>query len=203
MEVLQVFPTTIGIHRREDDGLNLKLLTLIEQLRGGNTDDFFACPVNLCTLPLTEELETTFKFFCDSILATASVANNDFWSKDEVVPYLASCWVQQYEKGAFHSLHCHGGTSWSGVYMVDVDSDPTYAGDGNLQLMSPVSGANVSEIGDAYNEINKLDVEPVVGQIVVFPHYLKHQTLPYFGNKRRTVVAFNGGVKRRPTSVDE
>lgn len=58
-------------------------------------------------------------------------------------------------------------------------------------------GAPVSEIGDAYNEINKLDIEPVAGQIVVFPHYLKHQTLPYFGSKRRTVIAFNGGVKRK------
>ena len=38
------------------------------------------------------------------------------------------------------------------------------------------------------------DVEPIPGQLVLFPSWLAHQALPYDGEKERVIISFNASI---------
>jgi hypothetical protein len=55
-------------------------------------------------------------------------------------------------------------------------------------------GGAAMDFGNAYLQNAHLDVEPVPGQLVVFPSWLPHQAMPYHGTTDRVIVSFNVSV---------
>ncbi len=56
-----------------------------------------------------------------------------------------------------------------------------------------LGGAHV-DLGNAYLQPPHVDVEPVPGQLVIFPAWLAHQALPYAGTAERIIVSFNASA---------
>jgi hypothetical protein len=56
-----------------------------------------------------------------------------------------------------------------------------------------LGGAHM-DFGNAYLQSAHLDIEPVAGQLVVFPSWLPHQAMPYDGETERIIVSFNASV---------
>jgi hypothetical protein len=50
------------------------------------------------------------------------------------------------------------------------------------------------DFGNAYLQNAHLDIEPLPGQLVVFPSWLPHQAMPYHGTADRVIVSFNVSV---------
>ncbi len=52
------------------------------------------------------------------------------------------------------------------------------------------------DFGSSYLRRYYIDVQPIEGRLVLFPSYLLHSALPYFGAADRIVLAFNTRTNR-------
>ena len=100
-------------------------------------------------------------------------------------------WANVLRHGGYNSLHSHPNAFWSGVFYVnDNDAVDKRPFSGKLELIDPRPEASVT-----YAEHTRLYgrflLNPVAGQMIVFPAWLKHQVHPYFGDRARISVAFN------------
>jgi hypothetical protein len=55
-------------------------------------------------------------------------------------------------------------------------------------------GGAAMDFGNAYLQNAHLDIDPVPGQLVIFPSWLAHQAMPYHGKLDRVIVSFNVSV---------
>ena len=47
---------------------------------------------------------------------------------------------------------------------------------------------------ERFRNLENQDIEPIPGQLVLFPSWLAHQALPYSGEKERVIISFNASV---------
>jgi hypothetical protein len=101
-------------------------------------------------------------------------------------------------------VHTHGNCSWSSAYIVQIDESqkreqhPVYgAANGVTRLYGPPAtalGGAFVDAGNAYLLPPHQDIEPIPGQLVLFPSWLAHQALPYDGDKERVIISFNASI---------
>ncbi|HET9033735.1 MAG TPA: putative 2OG-Fe(II) oxygenase [Dokdonella sp.] len=106
-------------------------------------------------------------------------------------------WFHVTRRGGFFGVHNHPLASWSGVYCVSAgQNDANQPDSGLLNFIHPHIGQSMYL--DAGNERFKepfgiqnfgLSLQP--GQLVLFPSWLLHQVLPFYGEGERISVAFN------------
>lgn len=101
-------------------------------------------------------------------------------------------WANILRHGQYHSLHCHPNAFWSGVYYITGNPPPEHENSfsGKLELVDPRPGASVV-YSERTNLYGRFLVNPVPGQMLVFPGWLQHQVHPYFGPGHRMAIAFN------------
>ncbi|MCU0813650.1 MAG: 2OG-Fe(II) oxygenase family protein [Burkholderiaceae bacterium] len=213
-----LWPTPIGVHRFADaDALNPLLVRVFGALRatqaharGEGTGAFFASDDDLLQRVKLQEWQRFVRFVVDSVRDTVTRANAHAWPEAwatrgvDLQVRLEGMWFQVANGGAFHDVHTHGNASWSGVYCVQADAPeartrhPVYgAANGVTRFYGPpfshLGGAYV-DLGNAYLQPPHVDVEPVPGQLVIFPAWLAHQALPYAGGLDRVIVSLNASV---------
>ena len=55
-------------------------------------------------------------------------------------------------------------------------------------------GGAFVDVGNAYLQPPHQDIEPVPGQLLLFPSWLAHQALPYSGEQERIIISFNASI---------
>lgn len=210
-----LWPTPIGIYRYERAAtVNALLVPVLAALRAEQERRrgvppgaaFFASDDDLHRRLDVEGWHHLLQFIVDGIAQTVEHANIDAWAGrvTRVRVALEGMWFQATAGGAGHDVHTHGNCSWSGVYIVQADEVPAGApaadaqpGIGVTRLYGPhfttLGGAYV-DIGNAYLQMPHLDVDPVEGQLLVFPAWLLHQAMPYAGRRERVVISFNASI---------
>lgn len=87
---------------------------------------------------------------------------------------LSHCWVQQYLKNSFHTVHTHSTQGVSFVWFVAGDKD-----------CSPLV---FYDIGYPYVDVNFPKVfEFIEGRLIIFPGYIPHEVRPNKKNNRLIV----------------
>jgi hypothetical protein len=209
-----LWPTPIGVHRYAAAAeVNPLLVDAFaqgraaqERQRGEEPGPFFASDDDLLNRVKIPEWQDFVGFIVSSIGETVQLANQDAWAEQslELRVGIEGMWFQCSRAGAFHDVHTHGNCSWSGVYIVQIDEPeqrvlhPVYgAANGITRLYGPpfatLGGAFV-DAGNAYLLPPSHDVEPIPGQLLLFPSWLAHQALPYDGEKERIIVSFNASL---------
>jgi hypothetical protein len=213
-----LWPVSLAVHRHPDaEALNALLVRVFgalratqRQARGEPERAFFASDDDLLQRVKLPEWQAFVQWLVGCLRDTATAANAAAWPaawRDGGVPLqlaIDGMWFQTSRGGAFHDLHTHGNASWSGVYVVQVDepeartAHPVYgAANGVTRFHGPpaqlLGGAHV-DLGNAYLQPPHVDVEPLPGQLVLFPAWLAHQALPYDGERERVVISFNARV---------
>lgn len=209
-----LWPTPLGIHRFAQAGeVNPLIARVLGALRVSQQADrdqarqpFFASDDDLLSRVKLPEWDRLMRFVIESMRDAAKFANEGSWPVQGVDLQVAiqGMWFQVSNGGAFHDVHTHGNCSWSGVYVVQVDDaqarahHPTYgAANGVTRFYGPplstLGGAHV-DMGNAYLLPPHRDVQPVEGQLVLFPSWLPHQALPYSGERDRVIISFNASV---------
>lgn len=209
-----LWPTPLGVHRyAEAAALNPLLARVFGAMRatqlharGQSQVAFFASDDDLLQRVQLPEWQDFVKFLVESLRDTATHANHGAWPSRGLDLQIAieGLWFQYTNHGAFHDVHTHGNCSWSGVYVVQVDEPgrcvdhPVYgAANGVTRFYGPsflaLAGGH-ADLGNAYLQPPHVDVEPVAGQLVLFPSWLAHQALPYDGDSERIVVSFNASI---------
>ncbi len=209
-----LWPTPIGIYRL--DGVaefNAALAAALDELRatqlkqrGQAPAPFFASDDDLLEWVKLKGWDRFVRFIVERIHDTVEQANAGSWPKhsQRLEVALKGMWFQCSNAGAFHDVHTHGNCSWSGVYIVQVDArekraaHPVYgAANGVTRFYGPpfatLGGAYI-DIANAYLQPPSRDVEPVPGQLTLFPSWLAHQALPYAGELERIIISFNASV---------
>lgn len=106
-------------------------------------------------------------------------------------------WYHVTRFGGFHASHNHPMASWSGVYCVDPGDTPDgYPDSGVLSLHNPHAMANMfidasnAKLAHPYGSAG-YGIHFKAGDLVLFPAWLWHQAMPYFGTRPRITAAFN------------
>jgi hypothetical protein len=167
---------------------------------------FFASDDDLLNRIKLPEWQDFVRFLVSSLGETVKNANAEAWGgrELELKVGIEGMWFQISSAGAFHDVHTHGNCSWSSAYIVQVDdpqqraAHPVYgAANGVTRLYGPnfsaLGGAFV-DVGNAYLQPPSLDIEPLAGQLLLFPSWLAHQAMPYDGEKDRVIISFNASV---------
>jgi uncharacterized protein (TIGR02466 family) len=104
-------------------------------------------------------------------------------------------WFHVTRNAGFFSLHNHPMASWSGVYCV-APGDGVGSQNGAVTFFNPMGAGNM--FMDQSNCRLKLpfssgnfSLRQQAGELILFPSYLFHQVLPYFGKTERITIAFN------------
>ncbi|WP_136681383.1 TIGR02466 family protein [Neptunomonas sp. XY-337] len=129
--------------------------------------------------------------------AVASQVNAPYWPPEaEGEAEITESWFHVTQNGGYHDVHSHPNCSWCGIYYLAPGDANLTARNGVNRFYDPRGNADhYSDAGSAYlNQQGFWDFAPIEGQIVIFPSYLKHSALPYFGEQDRVVIAFNSAV---------
>ncbi|MCP4595348.1 TIGR02466 family protein [Neptuniibacter sp.] len=132
------------------------------------------------------------------ISAIATEVNHEYWPEDaEGDATIIESWFHVTQDGGYHDVHSHPNCSWCGIYYLDPGECELGSRNGVNRFYDPrVNADHYADAGSAYiNQQGFWDFEPVEGQVVIFPSYLKHSALPYFGKKDRVIIAFNSIVE--------
>jgi uncharacterized protein (TIGR02466 family) len=117
--------------------------------------------------------------------------------EDAVLSFQLDAWANVLHRGEYHSLHNHPNSFWSGVYYVsDNPSIPEHPMSGKLELVDPRPSAS-SAYAESSTLFGKLLLNPVAGQMLMFPSWLQHCVHPYFGDTPRISIAFNVRFERK------
>lgn len=142
--------------------------------------------------------------FCTSALWKAVVLINQFNDSDlKNLEMKIDSWFHVTRTGGFHAMHNHPMASWSGVYCVDPGDDvPGNIDSGLLSFHNPLAAGNM--FLDATNNrtpapfgLSGKAIKFQAGDLVIFPSWLWHQAMPYFGTRSRITVAFNAWFEAR------
>jgi uncharacterized protein (TIGR02466 family) len=213
-----LWPLPLAVHRHpQAESLNPLLARVLLALRasqrlarGEPERAFFASDDDLLQRIQLPEWRGFVQWLVERLRDTVTQANAAAWPEAwraggvPLAVAIDGLWFQTSRDGAFHDVHTHGNASWSGVYVVQVDAPearrahPVYgAGNGVTRFYGPhfaaLAGAHV-DLGNAWLQPPHVDVEPLPGQLVLFPSFLPHQALPYAGQQERLILSFNARV---------
>lgn len=144
--------------------------------------------------PVISELR---EFIEEMLITVASAVNEPFWPEGaQARADIIESWFHVTENGGYHDTHSHPNCSWCGIYYVDAGECDIQNRNGINRFYDPRHGADqYLDAGTAYlNSTGSWDFAAVDGQVVIFPSYLKHAAMPYFGQKDRVVIAFNSQI---------
>jgi uncharacterized protein (TIGR02466 family) len=201
------------VHRfTQAEAVNEVLVRVFQTMRAtdpavsGEPKAFYASRDDLLQRIRLAEWEQLVRFIVDSVRQTVVLANQGAWpeAKPGFQIALRGIWFQISSQGSHHDVHTHGNCSWSGVYCLQVDppeqrsQHPVLgAANGVTRFYGPHFnrlGGAAMDFGNAYLQNAHLDIEPVPGQLVVFPSWLAHQAMPYHGTADRVILSFNVSV---------
>ena len=131
------------------------------------------------------------------ISAVATEVNQEYWPEGaQGDAHIIESWYHVTQNGGYHDVHSHPNCSWCGIYYLDPGECELGSRNGVNRFYDPrVNADHYADPGTAYlGQHGFWDFEPVEGQIVLFPSYLKHSALPYFGAKDRVIIAFNSVI---------
>ncbi|MCH8533281.1 MAG: 2OG-Fe(II) oxygenase family protein [Saccharospirillum sp.] len=133
----------------------------------------------------------------DLVLQVAGDVNAMYWPEDaDPVVTLVESWYHVTRYGGYHDAHSHPNCSWSGIYYLKAGESDLATRSGVNRFYDPRTNADqFQDAGSLYlSNQGFWDFLPVEGQVILFPSYLKHSALPYFGHTDRIVLAFNARV---------
>lgn len=106
-------------------------------------------------------------------------------------------WFHVTRNGGFTILHTHPMASWSGVYCVDPGETPEDRPEsGILRFHSPhhyssyFTDAGNPRLRAPYHH-GTWSLRFKAGQLVLFPSWVQHEVMPFYGRDERITIAFN------------
>lgn len=132
-------------------------------------------------------------FFESAVAMAAWELNHEHWPEgSEPNVTITESWYHISSAGAYHDIHQHPNCSWCGIFYI-AEGDASLQGQNGVnRFYEPRPAVQYLDAGNAYlNNESYWDVAPNTGQLVIFPAYLRHSAMAYFGDAKRIVLAFN------------
>lgn len=105
--------------------------------------------------------------------------------------YVVGGWANINEYGDYNRTHIHSNHHWSGVYYVDVGEPSADIGpNGAIEFLDPRPAVGVFDL-PGVTATGTWTILPEPGLMLLFPSWLRHAVLPYYGESTRITIAFN------------
>lgn len=146
------------------------------------------------SIPVVSQLKTDLEAL---LLAVVEEVNRPYWPESaQAQAEIVESWYHVTTNGGFHDVHSHPNCSWCGILCLSAGEANIDARNGVNRFYDPrINAEHFLDAGTQYlNGEGVWDIAPKAGQLVIFPSYLKHSALPYFGESERIVLAFNAKV---------
>ena len=163
------------------------------------------------TFPLNDDVGKDFKTVVDRV-ATSLLRDKIGYARDSIAEAFEAWTVHSYE-GDYNPLHAHGCQTPAGLSMIfylkvpkcieDKPSFPTLHNatgdiDGHTGLIT-----TTNTIADVYRL--KLDaqeyIKPKKGFMIIFPNWLQHCVMPFFGEGERRTMSANFNIRDSKETV--
>jgi uncharacterized protein (TIGR02466 family) len=134
--------------------------------------------------------------FCLSTLLRAVGELNGYdVAKLKRLNIATDAWFHITRRNGFFAVHNHPMASWSGVYCVSPGRhDADQPDSGKLSFINPYSSM-YSDAGNAHIKFpyqsGNYAFQLAPGQLILFPSWVLHQVMPFYGEDERITVAFN------------
>ena len=156
----------------------------------------FESDFNLFSWP--EPVIQQLRQFCWATLGR-TIAELNGYSAEEMqrLQIFSHTWFHVTRHGGFTILHTHPMASWSGVYCVDSGRTPEDRPEsGVLRFHNPhhysnyfLDAGNLRLRAPYHHGTWSVRFQP--GQLVLFPSWLQHEVMPFYGDDERITIAFN------------
>ena len=143
-----------------------------------------------------EYFKKLINFIANCVLAMSNEANKKEVQQIKEPKFdvkINDSWFINYEKGGFVLPHQHPNCSWCIVYYVQIGKDASET-NGATFFEKTLPFSHVNDFGSLYNKDGMARVKPEEGKLVAWPHFLKHGSIPYNGEKNRVIVSSNLSV---------
>ena len=193
-EVVLAFATPIYRHSWPDsDGLNARLREIVLERQsaapstarsnvGGWQSDH-----DLITWP-HPEMQTLGQRIHE---AFGAVMQRELGHRRFTCRLAVTAWANVNRHGHYNRHHTHANNHWSGVYYVDLGRpDETVSPNGAIEFIDPRPAVGVYELAGAAS-VSTWTVQPQAGEMLLFPSWLRHGVLPFYGEGERISIAFN------------
>jgi uncharacterized protein (TIGR02466 family) len=123
--------------------------------------------------------------------AFGSIMGRELGTTDFKSRYVVTGWANINEYGDYNRTHIHSNHHWSGVYYVDIGNpDQSVGPNGAIEFIDPRPAVGVFDF-PGITATGTWTLLPEPGLMLLFPSWLRHSVLPYFGEKPRITIAFN------------
>lgn len=104
-------------------------------------------------------------------------------------------WFHITKRGGYFGVHNHPMASWSGVYCVNPgENDIDQPDSGKLSFINPLAQMYLDSGNSQLQypfQLGNYALSLQAGQLVIFPSWVVHQVMPFYGEGERITVAFN------------
>lgn len=126
-----------------------------------------------------------------SLLRMAALLTEETDLSRVEIDYVAAAWANVNRHGDYNDPHVHPDVDWACVYYVACgEPEPGRERNGQFELRDPRVMAQSSKLG-GYGFARSLMIDPVPGQIILFPAWMEHGVHPFFGAGERISIAAN------------
>ena len=163
------------------------------------------------TFPLNDDMGKDFKTIVDSV-ATQLLKDKTGYNRDSVAEAFEAWTVHSY-KGDYNPLHAHGCQTPAGLSMIlylkvpkCIEDKPPVLRlheasgdiDGHTLLVS-----STNTIHDVYRlKLNAQEyIKPKKGFMIIFPNWLQHTVMPFFGDGERRTMSANFNIRDSEETV--
>jgi uncharacterized protein (TIGR02466 family) len=145
-----------------------------------------------------EAVITTLREFClSNLIRTVAQLSNYDVAYLKRINIATDAWFHITRRNGFFGVHNHPMASWSGVYCVaSGEHDDGQPDSGKLSFVHPnIAGGMYIDPGSSglqtpYNTSN-MAYALTPGQLILFPSWISHYVMPFYGEGERITVAFN------------
>lgn len=145
------------------------------------------------------------RHFCWTELGRTIQTLNGYSAEEmQRIQIFSHTWFHVTRRGGFVIAHTHPMASWSGVYCVTPGQQPADRPDsGVLRFHNPhyysnmfLDPGNLKLLPPFHH--GTWNVRLRSGQLVLFPSWVSHDVLPFYGDDERITIAFNCWFSMRP-----
>jgi len=112
-------------------------------------------------------------------------------------------WMIANLPGGYNAPHTHPGAHWSGVYYV-AQPDVKTGSSGKIEFLDPRTDLPNWHLLEASAFNAKKSIQPMPGELILFPSYLLHWVYPNETSQDRVTIASNATFKKaRKASKDQ
>jgi uncharacterized protein (TIGR02466 family) len=177
----------------DDEGLNERLLQLIENERGAFPQSRECAGREMWQSqrqvteeePVKEVFETIFR-------GAYHIADFLRWDIASCKPIVKVCWANIHPTGSYHTRHIHpASVHLSGVYYIKTSKDCGNIVFHDLARFLGLWGAAPNTLEPTNHNRSRFSVEPEDGLCVLFPGYIMHEVETNRSEADRVGLAFN------------